>query len=82
MSKRSTRIEIFSELTSPSGSFDYDKCSQLLGDYYDNFMRFCDEIDLIPEDIESMEIVEVCPERNKVIYKTKLCNGEIRQMET
>lgn len=82
MSKRSTRIEIFSELTSPSGSFDYDKCSQLLGDYYDNFMRFCDEIDLIPEDIESMEIVEVCPERSKVIYKTKLCNGEIRQMET
>ena len=77
-----SRIDIFSELTSPSGTFDYDKCSQILGDYYDNFVRFCDAIDLIPEDIESVEIVEVCPEKGKVIYSAKLRYREVTQMET
>lgn len=77
-----TRVDIFSELTSPSGTFDYDKCSQILGDYYDNFVRFCDAIDLIPEEIESVEITNVCPEKRKVIYSATLCNGETVQMET
>ena len=77
-----TRVDIFSELTSPSGTFDYDKCSQILGEYQDNFVRFCDAIDLIPEEIESVEITNVCPEKQKVIYSATLCNGETVQMET
>ena len=81
-SKKISRIDVFSELTSPKGTFDYEKCSQMLGDYYDNFVRFCDAIDLIPEDIESMKIVEVCPERNKVIYSVTQTNGEKKQFET
>ena len=55
---KTTRIDVFSELVSPKGTFDYDKCSQLLGENYDSFVYFCDAVNQIPEDIETMTMTE------------------------
>lgn len=77
-----TRIDVFLELTSPQGTFDYDRCCQLLGDNYDNFVRFCDNVRLIPEEIDTMDVIEVSKERGKVIFSVSLVNGDKMQFET
>ena len=55
---KTTRIDVFSELVSPKGTFDYDKCSQLLGENYDSFVYFCDAVNQIPEEIDTMTVME------------------------
>jgi hypothetical protein len=80
--RQPTRIDVFSELTSPKGTFDYDMCCQLLGDNYDNFVRFCEAARLIPEDIDTMDVLEISPERHKVIFEVSLVSGEKMQFET
>lgn len=85
MAKRKSRIDIFSELTSPEGIFDYNKCSDLLGDNYDDFIKFCDQIRLIPEEITSMKMYTVEPENTdikKAIFKLELSTGESMQFES
>ena len=77
-----TRIDVFSELTSPDGVFDFQKCEDLLGDNYDNFIRFCDQVQLIPEEIETLEVINVSPERHKAIFGVTLCDGESIQFES
>ena len=56
--KRTTRIDVFSELVSPKGTFDYTKCSQLLGENYDSFVYFCDAVNQIPEEIDKMSVMK------------------------
>lgn len=86
MSKKKSRIEVFSELTSKEGIFDYEKCSDLLGDNYDDFIKFCDYVQLIPEEIESMKMVTVEPPANmnvkKAIFHLELSNGDSMQFES
>lgn len=80
-----TRIDVLRELTSPGGTFDYSRCCQILGEDYDNFVRFCDEVRLIPEDIEVIDIAEVVNDEKhgrKVIYGVKLTSGTKMQFET
>lgn len=77
-----TRIDVFSELTSPDGVFNFQRCEDLLGDNYDNFIRFCDHVQLIPEDIETLEVIDVSPERHKAIFGVTLCGGESLQFES
>lgn len=83
--KQPTRIEVFKELTSPKGTFDYDRCSQILGDDYDNFVRLCDAVRLIPEEIETIDMLEVKREHHpdrKVIFELSLTTGDKMQFET
>jgi hypothetical protein len=82
--KQPTRIDVFTELTSPKGTFDYEKCCKLLGDDYDSFVKFCDAVKLIPEEIETMEVVNLnIPRDNKkVIFEVCLTSGEKMQFET
>lgn len=77
-----TRIDVFSELTSPDGVFDFQRCENLLGENYDNFIRFCDQVQLIPEEIETLEVINVSPERHKAIFGVTLCDGESIQFES
>ena len=77
-----TRIDVFTELTSPKGTFDYDRCCKLLGDNYDNFVRFCDTVRLIPEEIDTMDVIEISREKGKAIFSVSLTNGETMQFET
>ena len=77
-----TRIDVFSELTSPDGVFDFQRCENLLGENYDNFIRFCDQVQLIPEEIETLEVINVSPERHKAIFGVTLSNGESLQFES
>ncbi len=77
-----TRIDVFSELTSPDGVFDFQRCENLLGENYDNFIRFCDQVQLIPEEIETLEVIDVSPERHKAIFGVTLCDGESMQFES
>ena len=55
---KTTRIDVFSELVSPKGTFDHEKCSQLLGKNYDSFVYFCDAVNQIPEDIATITMTE------------------------
>lgn len=55
--KKIDRIDVFTELTRSEGRFDFKKCEKLLGDNYDNFARFCQAVQLIPEDIKAMTVV-------------------------
>ena len=55
--KKIDRIDVFNELTKSGGSFDFKKCEKILGDNYNNFARFCQAIELIPEDIKEMTVV-------------------------
>lgn len=72
------RIDVFNELVKPKGTFDYHKCEKLLGDNYNNFVGFCDAIELIPEEITSMTIVSF-NDSSSVTFEIKLMNGsEIR----
>lgn len=83
--KQPTRIDVFRELTSPKGTFDYEQCSHLLGEDYDSFVRFCDEVKLIPEEIDMMEIAEIINDTKhgrKVIYGVRLTSGEAFTFET
>ena len=77
-----TRIDVFSELTSPDGVFDFQRCENLLYENYDNFIRFCDQVQLIPEEIETLEVINVSPERHKAIFGVTLCDGESIQFES
>ena len=77
-----TRIDVFSELTSPDGVFDFQRCENLLGENYDNFIRFCYQVQLIPEEIETLEVIDVSPERHKAIFGVTLCDGESMQFES
>ena len=77
-----TRIDVFSELTSPDGVFDFQRCENLLGENYDNFIRFCDQVQLIPEEIETLEVINVSPERHNAIFGVTLCDGESIQFES
>ncbi len=72
------RIDVFNELVKPKGTFDYIKCEKLLGDNYSNFVGFCHAIDLIPEEIVSMNVVSF-NETSNVTFAIKLVDGrEIR----
>ena len=80
-----TRIDVFRELTSPGGTFDYERCCKILGEDYEHFVRFCDEVKLIPEDIETIDIAAIVNDDKhgrKVIYGVELTSGTKMQFET
>ncbi len=76
MSVKYKRIEVFSELTFPNGTFDYNRCAQLLGDNYDSFVEFCEAVNLIPEEIDKMSVVDINPENNRVRFEVSLRDGK------
>ena len=55
--KEINRIDVFAKLVAPKGTFDYKLCEELLGDHYNNFVNFCQAIEIIPEDISKMKVV-------------------------
>lgn len=79
---KKTRIDIFNELTAPQGTFDYERCDMLLGDNYEKFVNFCDQVRLIPEEIATLDILEVIPDQDKIIFTVSLVDGEEFQFET
>lgn len=76
-----TQIDVFAELTCREGTFDYDTCYKLLGDNYDSFVSLCDGIRLIPEEILTLDVVDL-PTNGKAIFTVSLANGDTIRMET
>jgi hypothetical protein len=54
----------------------------LLGDNYEKFVNFCDQVRLIPEEIATLDILEVIPDQDKIIFTVSLVDGEEFQFET
>jgi hypothetical protein len=82
--KQPTKIDVFNELVSPKGTFDYDRCCQLLGQDYDSFVQFCDAIKLIPDEIDTLSVKDFVDDRHgrKVIFEVSLNSGDKMQFET
>lgn len=78
---KSNRVDVFTELTQPKGTFDFNKCCRLLGDNYDNFVNFCQAVKLIPESIDTMEVVSFEDKSNTVLFSITLINGNHIEME-
>lgn len=76
-----SRVDVFNELTRPKGTFDYEKCCKLLGDNYDSFVNFCDAVKVIPEEIESLEVVNFNDKRNTAFYSITMMDGKRLDLE-
>ena len=81
--KPNSRISILSKVVTESGEYDDDKCRNLLGDYYDNFIALCDHITRMPlSSVESVGLVELKPETKKAMFKVKTKDGSLIEIET
>lgn len=80
--KHINRIDVFTELVNPKSTFDYDKCSKLLGDRYDSFVEFCHALQIIPEEISHVEVLSF-PDNDydPVTFTVELINGEKIKLE-
>ena len=72
---KNDRVSILKDLTYPHGSFSVDNCDRLLTDKYDNFVDVCNSVKVIPEDVQSIDMI-ICDDDN-VEFNVNLTNGEI-----
>ena len=81
--KPNSRISILSKVVTESGKYDDEKCRNLLGEYYDNFIALCDHITYMPlSSVESVGLVELKPETKKAMFKVKTKDGTYIEIET
>lgn len=82
MNKPNSRISVLSKVVTEAGSFDEDTCQQLLGDYYDNFIKFCDHLKIMTDDIDAVGLVEFNPTYHKAMFKIRKKDGTSIDIET
>ena len=81
--KPNSRISILSKIVTESGSYDDEKCRNLLGEYYDSFIALCDHITCMHiNNIDSVGLVEFKPEDKKAMFKVKTKDGSYVEIET
>ena len=76
------RISVFSKVVNNKNEFDEEACQALLGDYYDNFIKLCDHLKVIQENIDSVGLTELKPDTHKVMFKVCTKDGATMEIET
>ena len=79
MGKPSSRMSILSQVVTNDGKFDEDKCQQILGDYYDNFIGFCNHLQIL-DDVERVGLSEFAQNKAKFSIETK--DGTLIEIES
>lgn len=82
MKNDKSRISILSKVVTETGEYDDTRCKELLGEYYDSFISLCDHIQIMPEDIEKVGLIELRPKEKKAMYKIITTNGLQIEIET
>ena len=79
MDKPNSRMNILSQVVTSDGEFDDTKCQQILGDYYDNFVGFCNHLKIL-DDVERVGVCEFAHDRAKFSIETR--DGKLIEIET
>lgn len=79
MHKPNSRMTILSKVVASDGKFDDSKCQQILGDYYDNFIDFCNHLKIL-EDVSQVGVCEFSHNRAKFSIETK--DGKLIEIES
>lgn len=82
MEKPNSRISVLSKVVTDNGSFDEDACQHLLGDYYDNFIKFCNHLKIMTDEIDSVGLVELRQSDHKAMFEIRKKDGQYINIET
>ena len=80
--KPKSRVSVLSKVVTKTGDYDEATCQKLLGDYYDIFIRFCNHLEIMTDEIDSVGLTEFNAERGKVLFNIRKKNGEEIDIET
>jgi hypothetical protein len=80
MEKSNSRMNILSRVVTSEGKFDDDKCQQLLGDYYDNFIEFCNHLKIL-NDVERVSLTEFNHTAHKAKFNIETKDGRLIEIE-
>lgn len=72
-------MNILSQIVTNDGEFDDEKCQRILGDYYDNFIGFCNHLQIL-DDVERVGLSEFAHGKAKFSIETK--DGTLIEIES
>ena len=79
MDKSNSRINILSKVVTSDGKFDDKKWHQILGEYYDNFINFCNHLKIL-DDVDKVTVCEFSQSTAKFTIQTK--DGRFIEIES
>ena len=81
MSKIS-KVKIFSEaIIHKNGEFDEEICHNILGDYYDNFIKLCEQLKESLTDVKCVNVVGFKPVEHKATFEVQFAGGKAEEIE-
>lgn len=81
MEKSNSRMNILSRVVTSDGKFDNDKCQQLLGDYYDNFIEFCNHLKIL-DNVQKVNLCEFNHNSHKAKFTIETKDGRFIEIES
>ena len=81
MDKSNSRMNVLSRVVTSEGKFDEEKCHQLLGDYYDNFIEFCNHLKIL-DNVEKVSLCEFNHKAHKAKFTIQNKDGTFTEIES
>ena len=81
MGKENSRMNILSKVVTSDGKFDDAKCQQLLGDYYDSFIEFCNHLKILG-DVEKVSVCGFDHHHHKAKFNIETKDGTFIEIES